>query len=55
MNDQDSELVEFTLRLDRATWKQLGHLAAEEGVSKSQIIRDAVDKLLGRQPKVNKK
>lgn len=45
----------FTLRLDGAVWKTIGHIAVERGISKAQVIRDSIDEYLNKNVKNKEK
>ncbi len=45
------DMVTTTISLDRATYKQLGHLAVDEDTTVRDLIRQAVEEYLRRRQK----
>ncbi len=48
---QTEDMITTTVAFDRATYKQLGHLAVDEETTVRELIRRAVDEYLRRHQK----
>lgn len=48
---EGKDMVTTTVSFDRATYRQLGHLAVDEDTTVRDLIRAAVEEYLRRRPK----